>query len=115
MIAASTARWCAGSDAGGRDREEDLQHYPEPIELKDSEARGEIFEKGAADGQTYKVGRDRSAQLLHGHGSGPRKRPDYRSTTRDVSQICSTNSTTSEVDAVVHRPGRNGGGSLPKP
>lgn len=80
------------------------------IELSDSEARGEIVERGA-EGRTYKVGIiDLPSFYMDMEGARLNK-PDYKSTTRDVAKLLE-DFKSKGVDAVVLDLRRNGGGSL---
>jgi carboxyl-terminal processing protease len=82
------------------------------IELKDSQARAEVFTDGKkADGSPFKVGVIDLPSFymdMEGARSG---REDYRSTTRDVRKILDDFKSKS-VDAVMIDLRRNGGGSL---
>jgi carboxyl-terminal processing protease len=82
------------------------------IELKDSEARGEIEEQGKkADGSPYKIGYiDLPSFYMDMEGARLGK-PDYKSTTRDVRKILE-DFNQKHVDAVVLDLRKDGGGSL---
>ncbi|MFZ5831638.1 MAG: carboxy terminal-processing peptidase, partial [Planctomycetota bacterium] len=82
------------------------------IELKDSEARGEVFEAGQKpDGSPYKVGVIDLPSFYMDMAGAKRGLPDYRSTTRDVKAILD-GFNQKGVDAVILDLRRNGGGSL---
>jgi carboxyl-terminal processing protease len=82
------------------------------IELKDSEARGQVFEDGRkSDGTPYKVGVIDLPSFYMDMDGARRGLPDFKSTTRDVKQILD-NFNSKGVDAVVLDLRRNGGGSL---
>jgi carboxyl-terminal processing protease len=84
----------------------------EKIELKDSEAKGEIFEAGKrADGTPYKIGVIDLPSFYMDMSGYRRGVPDFRSTTRDVRTILE-DFKTKGVDAVALDLRRNGGGSL---
>ncbi len=84
------------------------------IELKDSEAKGEVFEAGKkADGSPYKLGVINLPSFymdMEGVKMGNR---DYKSTTRDVRKILQ-GFKADGVDAVILDLRNNGGGSLPE-
>jgi carboxyl-terminal processing protease len=82
------------------------------VELKDNEARGQIFEAGRKpDGSPYNVGViDLSSFYMDMEGAR-RGLEDFRSTTRDVRQILE-GFNAKGADAVVLDLRRNGGGSL---
>ena len=83
------------------------------IELKDSEARGEVFEAGRRAGRpAVQDRRDRPAQLLHGHGRRPAAAWPTTRAPPATSAASSRTSTTKGVDAVVLDLRLNGGGSL---
>ena len=82
------------------------------IELKDSEARGEIFDVGhKGDGQPYKVGVIDLPSFYMDMNGARRGDADFKSTTRDVNRILE-NFKSKGVDAVVMDLRYNGGGSL---
>ncbi len=82
------------------------------VELKDSEARGEIFEHGRkASGEPYRLGViDLPSFYMDMEGSRLNLQ-SYKSTTRDVQKILE-DFNQQRVDAVVLDLRRNGGGSL---
>ena len=82
------------------------------IELKDSEARGEIFEQGKkANGDAFKVGVIDLPSFYQDMVAAGKGQADFKSTTADVVKILK-NFKENGVDAVVLRLDRNGGGSL---
>ena len=80
------------------------------VELKDSEARGEIIEE-KRDGRTYRVGVIDLPSFYMDMEGARNNRPDYRSTTRDVAKLLDE-FRSKQVDAVILDLSRNGGGSL---
>lgn len=97
------------------------QKAPEPrtikitratVELKDSEARGEIFDAGRRpDGKPFKVGVIDLPSFYMDMEGARLGQPEYKSTTRDVRRILD-DFNSKGVDAVVLDLRRNGGGSL---
>ena len=84
----------------------------EKIELKDSEARGQIFEQGKRpDGSPYKVGVIDLPSFYMDMNGAKQGLPNFRSTTRDVHRLLD-DFNAKGVDAVVLDLRRNGGGSL---
>lgn len=82
------------------------------IELKDSEARGEIVEQeGRPGGGAYKIGVIDLPSFYMDMEGARRRLPDFKSTTRDVKKILE-DFQAKGVDAVVMDLRRNGGGSL---
>jgi carboxyl-terminal processing protease len=82
------------------------------IELKDSEAHGEVFEKGQKpDGSPYKLGVIELPSFYMDMAGARRGLPDFKSTTRDVRRILD-GFDEQGVDAVILDLRRNGGGSL---
>ncbi|MBN2475225.1 MAG: carboxy terminal-processing peptidase [Pirellulales bacterium] len=82
------------------------------IELKDSEARGVIFNDGhKADGQPYRIGVIDLPSFYMDMDGAKRGDPDYKSTTRDVRRLLD-DFNRQHVDALVLDLRRNGGGSL---
>jgi carboxyl-terminal processing protease len=82
------------------------------IELKDSEARSEIFEQGKKpSGQPYKIGVIDLPSFYMDMEGARRGLADYRSTTRDVQKLLE-DFNAKGVDAVILDLRRNGGGSL---
>ncbi|MGO9113572.1 MAG: carboxy terminal-processing peptidase [Thermoguttaceae bacterium] len=82
------------------------------IELKDSEARGEVFDAGhRADGKPYKIGVINLPSFYMDMDGARQGKAEYRSTTRDVHRILQ-DFKQKEVDAVVLDLRTNGGGSL---
>jgi carboxyl-terminal processing protease len=82
------------------------------IELKDSEAKGEIFEAGRrADGKPYKVGVIDLPSFYMDMEGARHGVADFKSTTADVRRILE-DFNAKGVDAVVLDLRRNGGGSL---
>jgi carboxyl-terminal processing protease len=80
------------------------------IELKDSEARAQIFEE-EANGKKYKVGVIDLPSFYMDMEGARNGSNDYKSTTRDVQRILH-DFTAKNVDAVVLDLRNNGGGSL---
>lgn len=84
----------------------------EKIELKDSEARGEIVEEGKKpDGQPFKIGVIDLPSFYMDMEGARLGLPDFKSTTRDVEKILA-DFKAKGVDAVVLDLRLNGGGSL---
>jgi len=84
----------------------------ERIELKDSEARGQVFDAGTRpDGKPYKIGVVDLPSFYMDMTGARLGLPDFRSTTRDVRRILE-GFNTQGVDAVVLDLRSNGGGSL---
>jgi carboxyl-terminal processing protease len=82
------------------------------IELKDSEAKGEIFAFGRkADGTPFKIGRIDLPSFYADMSGAGKKSSALKSTTRDVRRILG-DFNRKRVDAVVLDLRRNGGGSL---
>jgi carboxyl-terminal processing protease len=82
------------------------------IELKDQEARSEIFEEGKKpNGQAFKVGVIDLPSFYMDMNGARLGKEDYRSTTRDVQRLLEDFSRKG-VDAVILDLRRNGGGSL---
>ncbi len=86
----------------------------ERIELKDSEARGVVFEAGEkAGGTPYKIGVIDLPSFYTDMQGRSANSPDFKSTTVDVKRILD-DFNAQGVDAVVLDLRRNGGGSLPE-
>ncbi len=84
----------------------------EKIELKDSEARGEIVEEGKKpDGTPFKIGVIDLPSFYMDMEGARLGLPDFKSTTRDVQRILD-DFKAKNVDAVVLDLRLNGGGSL---
>jgi carboxyl-terminal processing protease len=84
----------------------------EEIELKDSEARGKIFEAGRrSDGKPYRMGVINLPSFYMDMEGARHGLPEYKSTTRDVRRILAEFKR-ENVDAVVMDLRTNGGGSL---
>ena len=84
----------------------------EKIKLKDSEARGEVFDAGKkSDGTPYRVGVIELPSFYRDMSGDRRGTPNFKSTTRDVRNILA-DFTHKGVDAVVLDLRRNGGGAL---
>ena len=82
------------------------------IELKDSEARGEVFDAGRrSDGKPYKIGVINLPSFYMDMDGARQGKPDFKSTTRDVHHILQ-DFKQKGVDAVVLDLRTNGGGSL---
>jgi carboxyl-terminal processing protease len=82
------------------------------IELKDSEARSEIIERGKkADGTPYRLGIIQLPSFYMDMDGARMNLPDYKSTTRDVRRLLEEFKQ-QNVDAVVIDLRWNGGGSL---
>ena len=95
-----------------------IQIIRDRIELKDSEARGEIISSNAfpgmavkANGIPYRVGVIKLPSFYLDMAGARRNAPDYKSTTRDVRRILS-NFKQQGIDAVLLDLRFNGGGSL---
>jgi carboxyl-terminal processing protease len=84
----------------------------ERIELKDSEAKGQVFESGKKpNGQPYRIGVIDLPSFYMDMSGARLGIPEFRSTTRDVRRILNSFNQDG-VDAVVLDLRRNGGGSL---
>jgi carboxyl-terminal processing protease len=82
------------------------------IQLEDSAARGEVLERGVkANGQPFRVGYINLPSFYMDMDAARANRRDYRSTTRDVSNLLK-DFTSKNVDVVVLDLSKNGGGSL---
>ncbi len=80
------------------------------IELRDSEARGEVVEQ-QRDGRVFRVGVIDLPSFYMDMEGARQNKPDYKSTTRDVAKLLE-DFKAKRVDAVVLDLRRNGGGSL---
>ena len=97
---------------GGKGERKIYQITRAKIELKDSEARGEIIERGKKpDGSPYRLGVIDLPSFYMDMEAARLGRPDYKSTTRDVRKIL-RGFKEKHVDAVVLDLRLNGGGSL---
>lgn len=84
----------------------------EKIELKDSEAKGEVFEAGRkADGTPYRIGVIDLPSFYRDMAGDRRGMANFKSTTEDVRKILE-DFKSKGVDAVVLDLRRNGGGAL---
>ncbi len=82
------------------------------IELKDSEARAEIFEEGTKpDGTPYRIGVIVLPSFYMDMAAARLRKPDYKSTSRDVEKILD-DFRAKNVDSVVVDLRKNGGGAL---
>lgn len=82
------------------------------IELKDSEARSEIFEEGTKpDGTPYRIGVIVLPSFYMDMAAARLRKPDYKSTSRDVEKILD-DFRAKNVDSVVVDLRKNGGGAL---
>ncbi|EAQ77975.1 periplasmic tail-specific proteinase [Blastopirellula marina DSM 3645] len=81
------------------------------IELKDSEARGEVIDHKTDDGRTLRVGWIDLPSFYMDMDAARRGLGDFKSTTRDVRKLLD-DFNDQEVQAVVLDLRRNGGGSL---
>ena len=95
----------------------EIKTYPivrEKIELKDSEAQGQIFEAGTkSDGTPYRIGVIDLPSFYSDMEGARAGLADYRSTTRDVRKVLESFKQQG-VDGVVLDLRSNGGGSLPE-
>ncbi len=83
------------------------------IELKDSEARSEIIERGKkADGTPYRLGVIQLPSFYMDMDGARLGLRDYKSTTRDVRRLLEAFKREKNIDAVVIDLRWNGGGSL---
>jgi carboxyl-terminal processing protease len=97
---------------GGKGERKIYQITRAKIELRDSEARGEIIERGKkADGSPYRLGVIDLPSFYMDMEAARLGKPDYKSTTRDVRKILN-GFKEKKVDAVVLDLRMNGGGSL---
>lgn len=84
----------------------------EKIELKDSEAKGEIFDAGRkANGAPYRIGVIDLPSFYRDMAGDRRGTPGFKSTTEDVRKILD-DFKRKDVDAVILDLRRNGGGAL---
>ncbi|MGQ9913314.1 MAG: carboxy terminal-processing peptidase [Thermogutta sp.] len=84
----------------------------ERIELKDSEAKGRVFEQGSRpDGKPYRIGVIDLPSFYMDMSGARMGIPEFRSTTRDVRRILD-DFNRQGVDAVILDLRKNGGGSL---
>jgi carboxyl-terminal processing protease len=84
------------------------------IELKDSEARGEVIEEGEkADGSPWKIGVINLPSFYMDMAGASSGQADYKSTTRDCRRIIQQFKK-DQVDCIVLDLRDNGGGSLPE-
>ena len=89
-----------------------IQIKRDKIELKDSEARGEVFEEGRKpDGEPYKIGVIDLPSFYMDMSGASRGVPNYKSSTVDVEKIV-RDFRAKGVDAIVLDLRQNGGGSL---
>ena len=96
-------------DGGGR---KTIAITRDRIELKDSEARGEIIDRGKkADGTPYKIGVIQLPSFYMDMDGARLGLADYKSTTRDVRRLLE-DFKSKNVDAVIVDLRWNGGGSL---
>jgi carboxyl-terminal processing protease len=86
----------------------------ERIELKDSEARSEVIERGTKpDGKPYRIGVIQLPSFYSDMDGARLNLPNYKSTTRDVKNLL-LKFNEQNIDAVVVDLRWNGGGSLPE-
>ena len=84
------------------------------IELKDSEARGELVEEGEkADGKPYRIGVINLPSFYMDMAGARQGQAEYKSSTRDCKRLLDE-FRQKEVDCVVLDLRNNGGGSLPE-
>ena len=84
------------------------------IELKDSEARGEVIEEGRkADGMPYRLGVINLPSFYMDMAGARQGQAEYKSTTRDCRRILQEFKSKG-IDCVVLDLRNNGGGSLPE-
>jgi carboxyl-terminal processing protease len=84
------------------------------IELKDSEARGEVIEQGQkADGKPYKIGVINLPSFYMDMSGARQGQAEYKSSTRDCRRLLD-DFKRQGVDCVVLDLRNNGGGSLPE-
>ena len=95
---------------GGRGERKIYNIVRAKIELKDSEARGEVIEEDR-DGRKYRVGVIDLPSFYMDMEANRRGVADYKSTTRDLARILA-GFRDENVDAVILDLQRNGGGSL---
>ncbi|HUT94667.1 MAG TPA: carboxy terminal-processing peptidase [Thermoguttaceae bacterium] len=89
-----------------------IQIKRDKIELKDSEARGKVFEEGRKpDGEPYKIGVIDLPSFYMDMSGASRGVPNYKSSTVDVEKIV-RDFRAKGVDAIVLDLRQNGGGSL---
>ena len=97
---------------GGKGERKIYQITRAKIELKDSEARGQIIERGKkADGSPYRLGVIDLPSFYMDMEAARLGKPNYKSTTRDVRKILK-GFKDKGIDAVVLDLRLNGGGSL---
>ena len=97
---------------GGKGERKIYQITRAKIELRDSEARGQIIERGKkADGTPYRLGVIDLPSFYMDMEAARLGKPDYKSTTRDVRKIIK-GFKENNVDAIVLDLRLNGGGSL---
>ena len=97
---------------GGSGKQQVYAITRQRIELKDSEARGEVFEEGTkADGTPYKIGVIDLPSFYMDMEAAKRGDEEFKSTTRDVKRLLD-GFKEQNVDAVMVDLRRNGGGSL---
>lgn len=95
---------------GGRGERKVYNIVRAKIELKDSEARGEVIEEDR-DGRKYRIGVIDLPSFYMDMEANRRGVADYKSTTRDLAKLLD-GFRNENVDAVILDLQRNGGGSL---
>jgi carboxyl-terminal processing protease len=96
----------------GKSEKQVLRIVRAKVELKDSEAHGEIIEVGAkADGSPWRVGVIDVPSFYMDMEAAQSGNPNYKSVTRDVRKILD-DFNIKKIDSVVLDLRRNGGGSL---
>jgi carboxyl-terminal processing protease len=98
--------------ADGSDRKE-IAITRDKIELRDSEARSEVIQRGTkADGTPYNIGVIQLPSFYMDMDGARMGLPNYKSTTRDVRRLLEDFQRKGNIDAVVIDLRWNGGGSL---
>ncbi len=98
------------ADASGR---KELTITRDKIELRDSEARSEVIQRGKkADGTPYNIGVIQLPSFYMDMEGARMGLPNYKSTTRDVRRLLEQFQKQGNIDAVVIDLRWNGGGSL---